>query len=90
MIVKGRPRDLLHQERDKPLSEMSVPLFLKSIGLESLREVFAKEQITMDVLVEMTHDDLRHIGIEAYGIRHKLVRSIEKLTIGQPGSFLLQ
>ncbi|KRX95030.1 Tankyrase-1, partial [Trichinella pseudospiralis] len=80
----SRARDFLHQERDKPLAEMSVPLFLKSIGLECLKDLFYKEQITLDVLVEMSHEDLKAIGVSTYGMRHKLIRSIEKLTIGQP------
>ncbi len=67
---------------------MSVPLFLKSIGLECLRDLFEREKITIDILAEMTMDDLRDVGIDAYGIRQKLVRSIEKLTIGQPGEFV--
>jgi tankyrase len=77
-------RALLQQERDKPLHEMSVPLFLKSIGLEVYRDLFAKEQITLDILLEMSHDDLKAIGLDAYGVRHKLLKSVQKLTLGQP------
>uniref|UniRef100_A0A5S6QKX3 Poly [ADP-ribose] polymerase n=1 Tax=Trichuris muris TaxID=70415 RepID=A0A5S6QKX3_TRIMR len=78
------PRSWLHQERDKPLAEMDVPLFLKSVDLECLQALFKKEQITMDVLVEMSQEDLKAIGLTTYGIRRRLMRSIEKLTIGQP------
>ncbi|KHJ42648.1 Poly(ADP-ribose) polymerase catalytic domain protein [Trichuris suis] len=81
---KSCPRNWLHQERDKPLAEMDVSLFLKSIDLECLQPLFKQEQITMDVLVEMSQDDLIAIGLTSYGVRHRLMRSIEKLTIGQP------
>lgn len=44
-IARRQARNLLHQERDKPLAEMSVPLFLKSIGLESLNDLFVQEHV---------------------------------------------
>jgi hypothetical protein len=65
---------------------MSVALFLRSINLEEeCGAVFEKEKITMDVLVEMRAEDLQAIGILSFGVRHKILRSIEKLTVGQPG-----
>ncbi|CDW57235.1 tankyrase 1 [Trichuris trichiura] len=91
--LKNCPRNWLHQERDKPLAEMDVSLFLKSIDLECLQPLLMQEQvlfvmlnflITMDVLVEMSQEDLIAIGLTSYGVRHRLMRSIEKLTIGQP------
>ena len=41
--------------------------------------VFAAEHISMDVLVEMTHDSLKDIGVSAYGHRHKILRGIKDL-----------
>ena len=58
---------------------ISVSSFLSSIGLEHLRDIFEKEQITMDILVEMGHDELKEIGINAYGHRHKILKGVEKL-----------
>jgi tankyrase len=46
---------------------------------DSLRELFEREHITLDILGEMTHNDLKEIGIIAYGERHKLLKSIERL-----------
>lgn len=54
-------------------------LFLCSLGLEHLLELFEREQITLDILGEMGHEDLKQIGISAYGYRHKLLKGIEKL-----------
>lgn len=61
---------------------MSVGAFLASLGLEQLREVFDREQISVDILAEMGHEDLKQIGITAFGHRHKLIKGIEKLVSG--------
>ena len=36
----------------------------------------------MDILAEMGHEDLKQIGITAFGHRHKLIKGIEKLLSG--------
>ncbi|SRR6218665_2684286 len=61
------------------LENLSVGTFLDSLGLGHLKDIFEKEQITMDILVEMGHDELKDIGISAYGHRHKIIRRLEKL-----------
>jgi len=61
---------------------MSMGAFLASLGLEQLREVFDREQISVDILAEMGHEDLKQIGITAFGHRHKLIKGIEKLLSG--------
>ncbi len=58
---------------------ISVQSFMQSIGLDQLLDIFDREQITMDVLVEMGHEELKDIGINAYGHRHKILKGIEKL-----------
>lgn len=47
--------------------------------MEHLNEIFEREQITLDILAEMEHEDLKQIGITAYGYRHKLIKGMEKL-----------
>lgn len=42
-------------------------------------------QITLDVLVEMGHKELKEIGINAYGHRHKIIKGVERLISGQQG-----
>ncbi|XP_013391608.1 tankyrase-1 isoform X2 [Lingula anatina] len=76
-------------EGEKDLENMSVASFLSSIGLDQLKDIFEREQITMDILVEMRHDELKDIGINAYGHRHKILKGIEKLPSGaaQPMPF---
>ena len=52
------------------------------------REVFDREQISVDILSEMGHEDLKQIGISAFGHRHKLIKGIEKLLSGN-GNLLI-
>jgi len=63
------------------LEDLSIAKFLDDIGLGCLQDIFDKEQITMDILVEMGHDELKDIGISAYGHRHKILKRIERLTM---------
>ena len=74
--------DGVHMERtmaegERSVDNISVSSFLTSVGLEQLRDIFEKEQITMDILVEMGHDELKDIGINAYGHRHKILKGLE-------------
>jgi len=61
---------------------MSVGAFLASLDLEQLREIFDREQISVDILAEMGHEDLKQIGVTAFGHRHKLIKGLEKLLSG--------
>ncbi|XP_049764090.1 poly [ADP-ribose] polymerase tankyrase isoform X3 [Schistocerca cancellata] len=72
--------------------------FLQSLGLEHLLELFEREQITLDILAEMGHEDLKQVGVSAYGYRHKLIKGIDKLcasagslwmTPSNPGTLLV-
>ena len=38
--------------------------------------------MSVDILSEMGHEDLKQIGITAYGHRHKLIKGLEKLVSG--------
>lgn len=46
-------------------------------------------QITLDVLADMGHEELKEIGINAYGHRHKLIKGVERLLGGQQGKVFL-
>ena len=60
--------------------DMSVKDFLAGIQLDDLyHDLFQQEHISMDVLVDMTHDDLNSIGITAFGHRHKIIRKVKEL-----------
>ncbi|XP_065071133.1 poly [ADP-ribose] polymerase tankyrase-2-like isoform X2 [Rhopilema esculentum] len=59
-------------------TEVDILEFLASAQLEHLREIFEKEKITMDVLVDMGHEELKEVGIVAYGHRHKLLKAVKE------------
>ncbi|XP_789260.4 poly [ADP-ribose] polymerase tankyrase-2 [Strongylocentrotus purpuratus] len=69
-------------EGNNPM-DISVCSFLSNLQLDHLRDIFEKEQITMDVLVEMGHEELKEIGINAFGHRHKIIKGLERLISGQ-------
>lgn len=59
-----------------------------SLQLEQLTELFDREQITMEILAEMGHEDLKQVGVSAYGFRHKILKGIAaiKATTGNLSS----
>ena len=52
--------------------------FLKSLGLDHLVELFDKEQVTLDILVELGHEELKELGVVIYGQRHKIIKGISR------------
>lgn len=64
----------------KCTSDMSIEEFLGKLKLEDDESaefyvrLFEKEKICMEVLAEMGHDQLKEIGVEAYGDRHKILK----------------
>ncbi|CAH2237098.1 jg21220, partial [Pararge aegeria aegeria] len=72
-------RGSLEDAAGRPASALStsesLQTFLTSIGLEQLSSVLEREQITVDILSEMCHEDLRAVGVAAYGHRHRLIKA---------------
>ncbi|XP_063543871.1 poly [ADP-ribose] polymerase tankyrase [Cydia strobilella] len=72
-------RGSLEDAAGRPASALStsesLQTFLSSIGLEQLAPVLEREQITVDILSEMCHEDLRAVGVAAYGHRHRLLKA---------------
>lgn len=75
--------EMLPHDVEQNLESMSVTVFLTGLGYENLSCIFEQEQITMDILVEMKHEELKDIGITAYGHRFKILKGIEKLKNNQ-------
>lgn len=60
-------------------SEMSVGEFLDKLKLdENYLGLFEREKICMEVLAEMGHEQLKEIGIDAYGVRHRILKGVDK------------
>ncbi len=63
------------------MDQMSVKKFLNRLdeSFESLYlGIFEQEKITMEILAEMTSEQLKEIGISAYGARYTIMNGIEK------------
>ncbi|GAB6027052.1 hypothetical protein CHUAL_013779 [Chamberlinius hualienensis] len=71
--------DFSHIETPENHANVPIENFLRSLGLDHLRDLFEKEQITLDILAEMGHEELKQIGVQAYGHRHKLIKGVEKI-----------
>ena len=52
-----------------------------------MRRVMVVCQISLDVLVEMGHKELKEIGINAYGHRHKIIKAVERLLSGPQSTY---
>ena len=50
----------------------------------ALLEVLFHCQISWDVLVDMGHEELKEIGIHAYGHRHKILKAVKEKLSGLP------
>ena len=58
---------------------MSIQQVLLTLGLTQLCPVFEREDISVDVLCDMSHEDLRAVGVSAYGHRHKLIKAAQRI-----------
>jgi len=81
--VDGLPskRPVDQAEGTNPL-DIDISSFLEGLSLHALVEIFEREQITMDVLVEMGQEQLKEIGITAYGHRHKILKGVKERLAG--------
>lgn len=55
-----------------------VRTLLKEIKLEELYSLFEKEEITLQELFEMGHEELNSIGIKQYGRRQRIITAVRK------------
>ena len=70
--------------RRKSSTDNSIRSFLKTNQIEQFAETFEKEHISVDILSEMTHRDLKDIGIQAYGDRHRILKAASFDSAGEP------
>lgn len=55
---------------------VTIPMFLSSLGLDFLIQTLIREHITIDILAEMGHEELKAIGVSAYGHRHRILKGL--------------
>ena len=57
----------------------SVKELLISLNLLEYEEVFRAEEVTMDILVAMTEENLRSIGVRTFGQRFRILQRVREL-----------
>ena len=66
------------------IEEVAMPVvsdlkaFLIKIGFGDLSKLFEEEMIDLSMLKEMSHEDLKSIGINTFGQRHKIMKEIKE------------
>lgn len=61
--------------------------FLMKLKLEHLNELFEREQITLEILAEMGHEELKAVGVTAYGYRHKIIKAVTTMKASRGFAF---
>jgi len=90
----GISQNSTNEESDPPSQTLAANLdemrdFFLGTEFEKYIELFEKEEITLDVLAEISHDELKNLDIKAYGHRHRLLRAVRKQCSG-PDSSIIQ
>ncbi|KAH3756788.1 hypothetical protein Pelo_11376 [Pelomyxa schiedti] len=67
------------QQQPQPIGTYDMRGFLESNGLSHLVALFEKERIDMEVLVAMSADELRQLGVESFGDRKKIELALSRL-----------
>ncbi|KAG2220772.1 hypothetical protein INT45_012265 [Circinella minor] len=62
--------------RTEEWNTAQVASWLESVGLGSVTQNFIEQEITGDILLELTMDSLKELGITIYGKRFKIIQAI--------------
>ena len=79
-FFEGFPKSILQEESiDNDNDSESHPgqnlrNFLTKIGLTDLIQIIKDEMIDLDILKDMSHDDLKNVGVKAFGQRHRIIK----------------
>ena len=63
-----------------PTRPPSVKDLLTSLNLLEYEDLFVAEEITMDILVAMTEENLQSIGVRTFGQRFRIMRQAQEWT----------
>ena len=58
---------------------MSIEDWLKNLHLSEYIDVFKEESIELDIVLELTSDDLKEIGVKKLGHRKIILKAISEL-----------
>ena len=68
-FFEGFPKSILKEESidNDNDSESHLRYFLTKIGLTDLIQIIKDEMIDLNILKDMSHDDLKNVGVNAFG-----------------------
>ncbi|XP_062621500.1 mucin-2-like [Saccostrea cucullata] len=58
--------------------DQDVCRLLRKIGEGTLISLFVKERVTIEILMDLNHADLRELGVGTFGQRHKILKAIKE------------
>ena len=70
--------DIFEQEQVSRFKYQYLSFCPETITLLTLRHLFSLVKITWDVLLDMGHEELKEVGINAYGHRHKILKAVKE------------
>jgi hypothetical protein len=71
------------EQRQNYLEDKAVSRFLERIGERSLIPLFSQQRITMKMLMDLGHADLREVGVGIFGQRYKILTAVARLKRGK-------
>ncbi|XP_056006600.1 uncharacterized protein LOC130046501 [Ostrea edulis] len=71
--------DTTDRRKTPEFEDKVVSKLLRRIGEKSLIPLFSQQRITMEMLMDLNHADLREVGIDIFGQRHKILTEVARL-----------
>ncbi|XP_056006599.1 uncharacterized protein LOC125659290 [Ostrea edulis] len=71
--------DTTDRKKTPEFEDKVVSKLLRRIGEKSLIPLFSQQRITMEMLMDLSHADLREVGIDIFGQRHKILTEVARL-----------
>jgi hypothetical protein len=65
---------------------MDIAEWLSELGLEQYAAAFCENAITLDILPNLTAEDLKEIGVAAVGHRRRLLQAIARMSTAADGA----
>jgi hypothetical protein len=75
--------DIKGESKAHEFEDLDVSRLLRRIGEESLIPLLSEQRVTMEMLMDLSHADLREVGVDIFGQRHKILAEIARLKQGK-------
>ncbi|XP_056005808.1 uncharacterized protein LOC125658370 [Ostrea edulis] len=71
--------DAKDRRKQSEFEDKAVTRLLRRMGEKSLIPLFSQQCITMEILMDLSHADLREVGVDTFGQRHKILTDVARL-----------